>query len=80
MNDNILIAKLRPRQIIELEAYKRIINRKDHTKFSPISTATYHLMHHVKTLSPIYDELLDQLTFHKMGVSKIIPIQENSYY
>lgn len=42
--DDIVIAKLRPGQRIEFEAHCRKGVGKDHTKFSPVSTASYRLL------------------------------------
>lgn len=50
---DILIAKMRPGQHIELlmHAYKGI--GQDHAKFSPVATATYRLMPTIDILKPI---------------------------
>lgn len=42
--DDIVIAKLRPGQRIEFEAHCRKGVGKDHTKFSPVATASYRLL------------------------------------
>lgn len=44
VHDDIVIAKLRPGQRIEFEAHCRKGIGKDHTKFSPVATASYRLL------------------------------------
>lgn len=73
IHDDILIAKLRPGQIIELEAHARVSNGKDHAKYSPVATATYRLMPQIHILQPIYDEHADRLIMYEPGVFKLEP-------
>ena len=49
---NILIAKLRPGQTINLEMHAVKSIGRDHTKFSPVGTASYRLMPHIQLLKP----------------------------
>ena len=44
MHDDILIAKLRPGQEIELEAWCEKGIGKTHAKWSPVATASYRLL------------------------------------
>ena len=43
VNGDILLAKLAPGQVIELEAHAQKGIGKDHAKFSPVATASYKL-------------------------------------
>ena len=52
-NPDILIAKLRPGQVIELEAHAIKGNGADHAKWSPVATATYRLLPTIEILEPI---------------------------
>ena len=61
VHEDILIAKLRPGQAIELEAHARKGDGKNHAKFSPVATASYRLMPHLEILEPIYDDLAEEL-------------------
>ncbi|CAH0478185.1 unnamed protein product [Peronospora belbahrii] len=53
VNEEILIAKLRPGQSIALEAHCRKGVGKDHAKFSPVATASYRLMPKVELIEKI---------------------------
>lgn len=44
VHDDIVLAKLRPGQRIEFEAHCRRGVGKDHTKYSPVATASYRLL------------------------------------
>ncbi len=44
VHDDIVVAKLKPGQRIEFEAHCRKGVGKDHTKFSPVATASYRLL------------------------------------
>ncbi|KAG8787701.1 DNA-directed RNA polymerase core subunit rpc40 [Serendipita sp. 397] len=58
VNPKILLAKLRPGQEIAMEMHAVKSIGRDHTKFSPVATATYRLMPHIQLLKPgdRYDE------------------------
>jgi|UPI0005819F5C DNA-directed RNA polymerase I and III subunit RPAC1 len=74
MHDDILIAKLRPGQSIELEVHGRVGVGKDHAKFSPVATASYRLMPHIELLRDVYDEVADELVHvYEPGVFEIVP-------
>lgn len=53
VNPDILIAKLRPRQTINLSMHMHKGIGADHAKFSPVATASYRLMPTITILSPI---------------------------
>eukprot|EP00618_Florenciella_parvula_P026015 CAMPEP_0119488184 /NCGR_PEP_ID=MMETSP1344-20130328/14043_1 /TAXON_ID=236787 /ORGANISM="Florenciella parvula, Strain CCMP2471" /LENGTH=188 /DNA_ID=CAMNT_0007523117 /DNA_START=24 /DNA_END=590 /DNA_ORIENTATION=+ len=52
VHDDILLAKLRPGQSIKLEAHCQKGDGKNHAKFSPVATAAYRLMPHIKVVEP----------------------------
>ncbi|RJE22457.1 hypothetical protein PHISCL_05189 [Aspergillus sclerotialis] len=56
VNPDILIAKLRPKQKIEMELHCIKGIGADHAKFSPVATATYRLMPDIKIVRPIIGE------------------------
>mmetsp|Transcript_20449 Transcript_20449/g.19669 ORF Transcript_20449/g.19669 Transcript_20449/m.19669 type:complete len:410 (-) Transcript_20449:208-1437(-) len=77
VHEDILLAKLRPGQAIELEAHGRRSTGKDHAKYSPVATASYRLMPHVELLSPVYDELAKELAnLYEPGVFDLVPCTE----
>jgi len=59
--DDILIAKLRPGQELDLRMHCVKGVGKDHAKFSPVATASYRLLPHITLLNPIVGELADRL-------------------
>lgn len=74
VHDDILLAKLRPGQEIELEAHGRRGDGKDHAKFSPVATACYRLYTEVELLEPVYDELAEELAhLYEPGVFELVP-------
>lgn len=74
ISEDILLAKLRPGQTIELEAHARKGVGKDHAKFSPVATASYRLMPRIEIIKPIYDELAEELVnWFEPGVFTIEP-------
>jgi DNA-directed RNA polymerase I and III subunit RPAC1 len=74
VHDDILVAKLRPGQTIALEAHGRRGIGKDHSKFSPVATASYRLMPLIELLEPVYDELADELVHvYEPGVFSLAP-------
>lgn len=74
--EDILLAKLRPGQKIELEAHACKGEGKDHAKFSPVATASYRLMPQIQLLQPVYDELAEELDIYEPGVFRIVPCTE----
>ena len=78
VHDDILIAKLRPGQVIELEAHGRRGIGKDHAKYSPVATASYRLMPRIELLQPIYDDLAEELVhIHEPGVFELVETDED---
>ncbi|GKZ00713.1 hypothetical protein MPSEU_001023200 [Mayamaea pseudoterrestris] len=74
IHGDILIAKLRPGQAIELEAHGRRGIGKDHAKYSPVATASYRLMPKIEILEPVYDELADEMAhLYEPGVFDVVP-------
>lgn len=52
-NPDILIAKLRPGQCIDVELHAVMGVGSDHAKFSPVATASYRLLPSIQILKPI---------------------------
>lgn len=78
VHEDILIAKLRPGQVIELEAHGRRGVGKDHAKFSPVATAAYRLMPQVELVKPVYDNLAEELVnLYEPGVFKLVDCDES---
>jgi len=76
VHDDILIAKLRPGQEIELEVYAQKGLGKDHIKWSPVATASYRLLPVVELLQPFYgQEAQDLVKTCPMGVFDIEDIE-----
>mmetsp|Transcript_16612 Transcript_16612/g.15964 ORF Transcript_16612/g.15964 Transcript_16612/m.15964 type:complete len:343 (+) Transcript_16612:133-1161(+) len=61
VHPDIVIAKLSPGQKIEFEAHCRKGLGKDHTKFSPVATASYRLLPDVRFLEPVTGDLALEL-------------------
>ena len=73
VHEDILIAKLRPGQSIELEAHAHQGTGKDHAKYSPVATACYRLMPHIELLKDIYDDAAEELVYmHEPGVFTLV--------
>lgn len=73
VHDDILLAKLRPGQVIEFEAHAHVGTGQDHAKFSPVATACYRLMPHIELVKPVYDELAEQLVnLYEPGVFDLV--------
>jgi len=68
VHEDILLAKLREGQIIELEAHARKGIGKDHAKYSPVATASYRLMPNIELMRPVYDEKAKELMIYEPGV------------
>jgi len=60
VDEDIVIAKLRPGQAINLEMHCRKGIGKDHAKFSPVCTASYRLLPEIIIKRPITGELADK--------------------
>lgn len=77
VHDDILIAKLRPGQEIELEAHAIKGIGKDHAKYSPVATASYRLYTHIELVQPVYDELAEELVHvYEPGVFELVTSDE----
>ncbi|KAF9053420.1 DNA-directed RNA polymerase [Panaeolus papilionaceus] len=73
-NPNIVLAKLRPGQAINMELHAVKGVGKDHAKFSPVATASYRILPHIKIKQPIPPEHAEK--FQKCfspGVIRIDP-------
>ncbi|KAF9479047.1 hypothetical protein BDN70DRAFT_879200 [Pholiota conissans] len=73
-NGNIVLAKLRPGQSVSMELHAVKGVGKDHAKFSPVATASYRLLPHIKITQPIPPQHAEK--FQKCfspGVIKIDP-------
>jgi DNA-directed RNA polymerase I and III subunit RPAC1 len=80
LHEDVLLAKLRPGQVIELEAHARKGVGRDHAKFSPVATASYRLMPRIEILNPIYDDLADELVnWFEPGVFRTVPTNEGGH-
>ncbi|XHG03704.1 hypothetical protein AWENTII_006999 [Aspergillus wentii] len=73
VNPDILVAKLRPGQKIEMEMHCIKGIGADHAKFSPVATATYRLMPDIKIERPIIGE--DAKKFAKCFPSGVIELE-----
>ena len=56
VNPDILLAKLRPGQEIDIEMDAHLGKGSDHAKFSPVGTATYRLLPKIDILKPILND------------------------
>jgi DNA-directed RNA polymerase I and III subunit RPAC1 len=73
VHDDILLAKLRPGQCIELEAHAHWGTGQNHAKYSPVATVCYRLMPHIELVHPVYDELAEQLVnLYEPGVFDLV--------
>jgi len=61
VHDDILIAKLRPGQCIELHCYVLKGIGREHAKWSPVATATYRLLPEITIVSPFLEEEAEKL-------------------
>ncbi|KAI0155057.1 DNA-directed RNA polymerase [Xylariaceae sp. FL1272] len=74
VNPDILIAKLRPGQEIELEMHMHKGFGWDHAKYSPVATASYRLLPTIKILSPILGD--DARKFQKCFMPGVIELEK----
>ena len=73
MHEDVLLAKLRPGQMVELEAHARIGIGEDHAKYSPVATACYRMMPRIELLEEVYDDLAEELDLCEPGVFDLVP-------
>ncbi|KAG6916072.1 hypothetical protein DXG01_008546 [Tephrocybe rancida] len=71
-NPNIVLAKLRPGQAVEMELHAIKGVGKDHAKFSPVATASYRLLPHINIKKPIPPHLAEK--FQKCFAEGVINI------
>ncbi|KAG6843807.1 hypothetical protein H0H87_000232 [Tephrocybe sp. NHM501043] len=71
-NPNIVLAKLRPGQAVEMQLHAIKGVGKDHAKFSPVATASYRLLPHIKIKRPIPPHLAEK--FQKCFAPGVINI------
>lgn len=70
--EDILLAKLRPGQCIELEAHGRRGYGRDHAKFSPVATASYRLMPKIELIKGVYGKKAEELVgLYEPGVFRL---------
>jgi DNA-directed RNA polymerase I and III subunit RPAC1 len=72
--DDILIAKLRPGQEIDVELHCHKGIGKEHAKWSPVATASYRLLPEIKILKPITGQ--DAVKFQKCFPEGVIDVVE----
>ena len=72
VSPDMLIAKLRPDQELEMTMHANIGLGKDHAKFSPVATATYRLLPTIDILKPILGA--DAKKFQKCFSPSVIDI------
>ncbi|KAF8971177.1 DNA-directed RNA polymerase [Flammula alnicola] len=73
---NIVLAKLRPGQQVNLELHAVKGVGKDHSKFSPVATASYRLLPQIKITKPIPPHLAEK--FQKCFSSGVIKIDQQT--
>lgn len=77
VQDDILVAKLRPGQEIDIEMHAILGLGQDHAKFSPVAPASYRILPTITILDPIEGE--DAEKFKKCfpkGVIKVVPDED----
>ena len=84
VHDDIVVAKLKPGQRIEFEAHCRKGVGKDHTKYSPVATASYRLLPEIILKEPVTGALAYELKVrryceHVVVDFYIMSIQLNIY-
>ena len=72
-NPDILIAKMRPGQVIDLDMHAIKGVGSDHAKFSPVATASYRLLPTIDILRPILGK--DALKFQKCFPEGVIGLE-----
>lgn len=76
VNDDILIAKLRPGQAIDIYADAVKSNGKDHAKWSPVATAAYRMLPEVKVKGELYGEEAEKLK--ELCPANVFDIEEST--
>jgi DNA-directed RNA polymerase I and III subunit RPAC1 len=76
VHSDILLAKLRPGQALQMELHCRKGRGKDHAKFSPVATASYRMLPSVKITQDITGKKAEQLVRRcPLGVFDIEEVQ-----
>ncbi|KAI8612509.1 DNA-directed RNA polymerase [Chytriomyces sp. MP71] len=76
VHNDIVLAKLRPGQEIDLEVHCQKGIGKEHAKWSPVATASYRLLPEIQILSPIIGA--DAVKFQKCFSEGVVEIFKNS--
>ncbi|GJJ13030.1 hypothetical protein Clacol_007279 [Clathrus columnatus] len=76
-NSNILLAKLRPGQEIDMELHAIKGLGKEHAKWSPVATASYRLHPYIKIVSPIPPALIPK--FKSCFSPGVIQVRKKSF-
>ncbi|KAJ3338974.1 DNA-directed RNA polymerase core subunit rpc40 [Entophlyctis luteolus] len=76
VHDDIVIAKLRPGQEIDIEVHCQKGIGKEHAKWSPVATASYRLLPEIQILSPITGN--DAIKFQKCFTEGVVEVFTNS--
>lgn len=76
MHDDILIAKLRPGQEIDMELHCHKGIGKEHAKWSPVATASYRLLPEITILQPITGDAAER--FQKCFAPGVIDVVEEN--
>jgi DNA-directed RNA polymerase I and III subunit RPAC1 len=75
VNPNILVAKLRPGQEIDVQMHCVLGIGQDHAKFSPVATASYRLMPTIMITRPILGQ--DAVKFARCVPRGVIRLEED---
>lgn len=76
VNPDVLVAKMRPGQAIELEAHAIKGVGSDHAKFSPVATASYRLLPTIDITKPILG--VDAKKFARCFPKGVVAVEEVS--
>ncbi|KAJ3088606.1 DNA-directed RNA polymerases I and III subunit RPAC1 [Physocladia obscura] len=76
VHDDIVLAKMRPGQEIDLEVHCQKGIGKEHAKWSPVATASYRLLPEIQILAPITGN--DAVKFQKCFTDGVIEVFKNS--
>lgn len=74
MHDDILVAKMRAGQCIDLEAHAVKGIGADHAKWSPVATAWYRLQPEVLLTKPVKGKAAQELHELCPGLFNLIPV------
>lgn len=75
MHDEILVAKMRPGQCIDLEAHAVKGKGADHAKWSPVATAWYRLQPEVVLTKKVVGKQAQELLQLCPGLFKMVKVQ-----